>query len=117
MTASRALNSLLLAAYAVVVALLSLLPATGVGPGQWDKLAHLVCYAVFAWLAFRVVQKPPLFLYLCIAIVCFGGLLEVAQSYTPGRMMSAFDLLANSLGVVLGALVARRIWPGKAPSR
>jgi VanZ family protein len=40
----------------------------------------------------------------CIGIVAYSGLLEVAQSFVPGREMSALDLLANTSGVLLAAL-------------
>jgi VanZ family protein len=46
--------------------------------------------------------------YMCFGIVAYGGLIELGQSYIPGREMSAFDLLANILGVALGALVVNR---------
>jgi VanZ family protein len=40
--------------------------------------------------------------------IAYGGLLEVAQSYMPGRVMSGYDFMANTLGVVLGAVVVSR---------
>jgi VanZ family protein len=102
------LNLFVFLAYAAAVALLSLMPADGVGPGGWDKLAHFGCYALFTLLAFRVTPRQPGFLGLCIGIIGFGGALEYMQSLTPGRMMSGYDFGANMLGVVVGAAAARR---------
>ena len=48
------------------------------------------------------------YLYVCLGIIAYGGLMELAQSYTPGRMMSGYDFLANTLGVVLGAIIVNR---------
>jgi VanZ family protein len=48
------------------------------------------------------------YLYMCLGIVAYSGLIELGQSYIPGREMSAFDLLANIVGVALGALVVYR---------
>jgi VanZ family protein len=48
------------------------------------------------------------YLYMCLGIVAYSGLIELGQSYIPGREMSAFDLLANIVGVALGALVVNR---------
>jgi VanZ family protein len=45
------------------------------------------------------------YVYVCIGIVAYSGLLEIAQLLVPGREMSAFDLLANTLGVALAALL------------
>jgi VanZ family protein len=43
------------------------------------------------------------YLYLCLGIIIYSGLIELGQSYVPGRDMSALDLLANIAGVLLGA--------------
>jgi len=43
-----------------------------------------------------------------IAGVLLGGVLEVAQYYVPGRTASYADAAANTLGVVVGVLVAMR---------
>ncbi len=93
--------------YAAAIAYVSLRPMDGVSVGSWDKLAHLLMYGVFAVLAYRVTRQSPGFLYLCLGIVAYGALMEFGQSFTPGRMMSAADMLANTLGVALGALGAK----------
>ncbi len=106
------MNLLVFVGYGSLVALLSLLPPGDLGPGQWDKLAHFSCYALFAVLAFRVAKRGNGFLALCLGIVIYGGLLEYAQSLTPDRMMSTYDFLANTLGVIVGGLVAPRLVRG-----
>ena len=41
---------------------------------------------------------------LTISIV-YGAALEFLQQYIPGRMTDIYDLLANTLGAVLGTIV------------
>jgi VanZ family protein len=94
------------AAYACVIAFVSL-PAGGALVGSYDKSAHLLIYAIFAILAYRLGLTGRRFFYICIGIIAYSGLLEVGQSFVPGREMSALDLLANALGVLLGVLISR----------
>ena len=75
---------------------------------SWDKVSHLVAYGVFAILGYRAVNEAKYYLYICTGIVAYSGLMEIAQSFMPGRVMSAYDLLANTVGVVLGAAIARK---------
>lgn len=95
--------------YTALIAFVSLQPASGVSIGSWDKVFHLASYAVFAILAYGVVQKPRLYIYLCVAIVAYGGLMEFGQSYMPGRFMSGYDFLANTFGVMLGAAMVVKL--------
>jgi len=91
-------NTLVLVAYALLVAVLSLRPADSTEIGSWDKLLHLVTYAIFAVLALRATGTSRGFVVACLGVMVYGGLLEVAQSYVPGRVMSGYDLLANGRG-------------------
>lgn len=102
------MNMIVFAAYAGLVAFVSLQPSTGPSIEPWDKVQHLVVYFLFAVLGYRVTRERRGFLLLCLAIVVYSGLLEIAQSFTASRHMSAFDLLANTLGVALGAVVMTR---------
>lgn len=95
--------------YGALVAFVSLRTVDTGQIGSWDKVLHLGVYAVFAILAYRVFRDARQYSYLCIGIIVYSGLLEVAQSFVPGRFMSPYDLLANILGVLLGALVAGRL--------
>jgi VanZ family protein len=98
-------STVIFVSYAVVVAILSLQPGDGSSIGPYDKVAHLVTYGIFAALAHRMNLSARHYVYVCIGIVAYGGLLEVAQSFVPGREMSVLDLLANTLGVALALLL------------
>lgn len=90
---------------------MSLLPASGGGVGDYDKLAHGAAYAVFAWVVLPWARSPANYLGLCLLIVFYGGLMEVGQAFVPGRDMSGADMLANGLGVTLGAGLAQLVLP------
>ena len=55
-------------------------------------------------------RRRRLFLY--VVIVLYSGLLEVGQSFILGRDMSGLDFLANTLGVIFGALFCDRLYTG-----
>jgi VanZ family protein len=98
-------SSVLFVSYAMLVAFLSLQPGAGSSIGPYDKVAHFITYSIFALLALRLNLSGRQYMYVCIGIVAYSGLLEFAQSFVPGRVMSAFDLLANTLGVAFGVLL------------
>ncbi len=98
-------RTILFISYAMLVAFLSLQPGNGSIIGPYDKVAHFVTYGIFAVLAHRMHLSARHYVYVCIGIVAYSGLLEVAQSFVPGREMSVLDLLANTLGVALGMLL------------
>lgn len=75
-----------------------------------DKLWHIIA---FAGLAFLIQGVWPLVaiwwpgLWLCLA----GLLTEVVQErYAPGRRFSWGDVAANTVGTVLGLLIAQPLW-------
>lgn len=102
--------------YGALVAMASLRPADGVSLEHSDKLLHLVTYAVFAALGAIITLKPRPFLILCLLIVVYSGLMEWGQSFVPGRVMSWGDMIANALGILLGAWCARRSFSRASPS-
>lgn len=98
----------LLALLIVAVSCLALVPKppTGIDLG-WDKLNHMLAFtalAIAAWLAFPARLRTRLF-SLC-ALLAFGGLIEILQLYVPGRSAEWADLLADALGIALGAALA-----------
>jgi VanZ family protein len=105
----RKYGTAIFVSYAVLVAFMSLQPGSGSLIGSYDKAAHLITYAIFAVLAHCMYLSRRQYLYVCIGIVTYSGLLEIAQSFVPGREMSAVDLLANTLGVTLAALLRTKI--------
>ena len=102
------MQSLIFVAYAAIVAAMSLRPGVDANIDSLDKVVHLLVYYIFAVFGYRALQNKRYYPYLCLGIIAYGGLLELGQSYIPGRDMSAYDLLANTIGVLLGAAVVTR---------
>ena len=105
-------STFLFLGYAGLVSWASLSPGGSTDIGANDKLAHFLTYALFAVFAFRLRLGAAGFILCCLGIVLYSALLEYAQSFIPGRTMSGLDLLANSLGVLVGAMACR--WLGTA---
>ena len=89
----------------LITLVVSLMPppfSGGVALG--DKIVHLAGYGVLMfWWAQLIVQARW---RLALAVVLFGIAIEWLQGFTPNRQTDAFDVLANSSGMLLGWLVA-----------
>jgi VanZ family protein len=93
---------------AVLIALLAVLPAP---PKQmdlgWDKLNHLAAFAalglcaVFGWRSSRAARLAVL-----LALLAFGGAIELVQLQVPNRSGEWGDLGADAIGIGIGALLA-----------
>ena len=89
---------------ALAVLALSLAPASTPLPSTgWDKSNHLLAFATLAVLGARA--WPGRIAMLLPALLAYGGLIEVLQSFTPDRAAEWSDLLADGLGVLLGWLL------------
>jgi VanZ family protein len=95
---------------AVAVGGLSLTPVEHL-PAQifdiWDKLQHAGGFAVLALLGAR--GFPGRSLHLLVGLVLYGAAIELAQSATGWRFGDVWDLLADSVGVVVGLWLSHRV--------
>lgn len=90
---------------ALAVLVLSLMPIVPHMPSTgWDKSNHLLAFAVLAVLGLWAYPGRMALLLLCL--LAYGGLIEVLQSLTPDRFAEWADLLADALGLLLGAGLA-----------
>lgn len=106
---------------AVVALALMPQPPTALSTG-WDKMNHALAFCAlgFAWrLAFPAGWRQAL--GVALALLAFGGAIEVAQSFVPGRQADGIDLLADAVGGAAGlAMVAVLGWllpPAPPPAR
>ena len=90
----------------VALVMLSLLPLTmKVSLGYQDKVQHGVAYAALYFLSIRA-YSPRWSLWLLAAFfVLFGIAIEFAQSWTEHRQTDVLDMLANTSGVVMVAVL------------
>ena len=83
----------------------ALLPTSGT-PGftGQDKLIHLIVFSVLFFLGAKA--YPGLiswkWLYLYLGLFSYGVLMELLQGQTSYRNMEAWDLVADSLGLIVG---------------
>lgn len=81
-----------------------------------DKFGHLGAYLVFAFLFMLALQElkissKPLQISIVMGLgILLGGAIEWAQfQFVPGRDKELLDFLYNSLGLLLGVLIALRV--------
>ncbi len=102
------MNLVILIIYTCLVTYISLSQLCTATPDieHMDKLFHFILYGIFTFLAFRVSKTKTIFYILCIGIVAYSGLMEIGQSLVPNRSMSPYDLIANSIGIILVSIIA-----------
>ncbi|MEY4760455.1 MAG: hypothetical protein RLZZ200_311 [Pseudomonadota bacterium] len=80
------------------------LPQLGVA--IWDKLEHAFAFFVLCFWFAGVVSRRD-YLYLVLAMLAFGGAIEIAQGLMGlGREADLHDLMADGLGVFVALLLA-----------
>lgn len=81
--------------------------AVGLFPAPWDKLAHLLTFAVVGMAAGLAGGMRGWRMALCClaGALLVGGMDEVHQAFLPGRSASWADLGADAAGGLLGAAV------------
>jgi VanZ family protein len=73
----------------------------------WDKLNHAGAFAALAAAArFAFPRSRANLLRIVLTLLCFGALIEIAQSFTPPRSAEWGDLLADAVGLLLGTPLA-----------
>lgn len=80
---------------------------------NFDKLMHFSMHAanaVVAALAFPVARS---YIFALLLLFLLGPLIEFLQYFAPGRDASVFDQLANTAGLLAGALFSRALLLGK----
>jgi VanZ family protein len=87
----------------------------------FDKLWHFIEFAGLTFLLMRALSvtyatraSTSIAIWAAIMVALYGASDELHQAFTPSRVMSGYDLLADATaaGVVAGVwLWARRRWP------
>ena len=91
-----------------VIAVLTLVPISGVGIPGSDKLHHILAFAA---LAFPLpVVYPRLVWPVILGVSAYGGLIEIIQPFF-GREAGWGDFLADFAGAVFGGILG--VWGGK----
>lgn len=88
----------------------TLLPS---GEGIRDKVEHFASYAALGGTGIIGYSGRRSAVMLMIGLLAFGIILELAQFFVPGRSPGIDDVVANGLGTLAGAIIAKlicRIW-------
>lgn len=107
-THQRALWRALLALLVAVILWLALSPAPPktVDTG-WDKANHAMAFATLGFVSvWALWPRPRDWAWLVLALLAFGGGIEIAQSFLPPREADWADLLADGVGIGAGLLLA-----------
>ncbi|MEO7152920.1 MAG: VanZ family protein [Burkholderiaceae bacterium] len=93
-----------------VIAWLALTPKPPPGADLgWDKLNHACAFATLAAAGWFSVRARNARAWLLCGLLIYGGLIEIAQTQVPGRSGEWADLLADAVGLALGALLAAAV--------
>ena len=93
----------------VIITLLSFAPirlSGSFGTVGVDKVYHFVAY--FCLALPLPILRPRLTIWVVLGIMIYGGLIELVQ-YLFSREPSWGDFLANGIGVIVGAKIARQM--------
>jgi len=99
--------------FTVLLAVISWLALSAAPPAiittGWDKANHALAFASLAFSAvWAFWQQPRQWPRLVAVLVAYGIGIEVVQSFLPPREADWHDVVADSVGIVLGLLAA---WP------
>ena len=103
--------------YCVIIFGLSALPKTVSIPSPYgfDKVLHIMEYGILGFLLARSlvnskarVSKRVLIILVVGLATSYGISDEIHQAFIPGRNASAWDVVADCLGGVMGALIYAR---------
>lgn len=73
----------------------------------WDKLNHASAFAALALCVVRAHAAPAW--RIAASLLGYGVLIEIVQTFVPGRSGEAADLLADAVGMAAGLLLARAL--------
>ncbi len=74
----------------------------------WDKANHASAFATLMLVA--ACAWPQWLRASPAALLAYGGLIEIVQSFIPGRDGEWPDLLADGVGIVLGLALFALLW-------
>ncbi len=84
--------------------------------GLWDKQNHFIAFFVlFVLLSFMYSHFSTLKKTLLLLLVGFQ--IEATQYFIPGRSSSLMDIVADSVGIIIGIIVCRAIYSSRESFR
>lgn len=111
---NKLLSLILLGAYCGLIFILSSIPGIDLPESiiGFDKLLHLIAYAVLGFLTYQVFinYKRGRRTYIVLIVSLIFSILyalsdEFHQSFVPGRNPDVFDALADGIGSFIGIMI------------
>ncbi len=101
-----AIGSAVTVTLAAIIAMLTLAPVPSSDPAGSDKIYHVLA---FACLVFPLpLVRPRWTVWVILGVIVYGGVIEVIQPFF-GRQAEWADLVADGIGAILGAILARQL--------
>ncbi|WP_296315760.1 VanZ family protein [Winogradskyella sp. UBA3174] len=98
----------------MIVSFINLYNVPKIGSGHDDKIYHVLAYSIlaFLWMTyFKSSNKPHIILSVIVSTVFFGLVIEILQhQLNSNRTFDVLDILANCVGVLIGTLIAVRLY-------
>jgi VanZ family protein len=85
----------------MAVAFVSLMPAPDVGVN--DKVSHLLTYFILTGWFGLLARNRIILSWTVVALIAYGMIIELLQGQTVYRFAEWGDVIANSVGCILGA--------------
>ena len=110
---NRTYFKIALVIYLIAILVVSTIPGHTLKDVNWlgyDKLNHIIMYAIFAFLAvnsMRFLSFWPITIMIIIGFV-YGGFNELWQGLVADRYPSFYDALANGIGLIIGSIISVR---------
>ena len=89
-------------------------PKIGIPLLSWDKAQHCIAYTALMWTFLHTWEGSHILRWAILLLVVGVGL-EILQPLIGVRVMEYSDMLANSLGVLLGYAAWRTLPQGASP--
>lgn len=67
----------------------------------WDKANHFVAFMTL-YILLSLAYKFLKTIYKIVLLLLYGIQIEIVQSFIPGRFFSLLDVVADSIGIVIG---------------
>ena len=89
---------------------------------RFDKIIHIIIFGTFAWLVLRASflsnkknsTNATTYVIVGVCTIVFGILIEFIQQFIPDRGCDIYDVIANTLGIVLAQVLFYFIHRGRA---
>lgn len=96
----------------IVLSLINIDNMPDLGSSMDDKIFHVIAYLILSvlWITYvKPLNNKRLITVAILGSIGLGVLMEVMQYlFNPNRSFDVFDMLANTLGVFIGTLIAVR---------